>query len=85
MAFEATSELGDLPRWNLDDLYPGVDSPQLEAAYVDLADRCEKFEAMYKGKLATLGGAGLGQAIAEYEACEETMGRTPGLASREGK
>ena len=74
------NSLGDLPRWNLDDLYPGVESPELETAYVDLAVQCEAFEAKYKGKLASLSGAALGQAVAEYEVCEEVMGRIGSFA-----
>jgi oligoendopeptidase F len=80
MASEAAPELGELPRWNLDDLYPGIASAELEAAFVKLADDCAAFETRYKGKLASLDGAVLGQAIAEYEACEEVMGRIGSFA-----
>jgi len=77
---EAATELGVLPRWDLDDLYPGIDSPELEAAFEGLAKDCAAFEAQYKGKLASLSGAALGAAIAEYEACEEVMGRIGSFA-----
>jgi len=73
-------DLGDLPRWNLDDLYPGIDSADLETAFVNLLTDCATFETRYKGNLTGLTGAELGQAIAEYEACEEVMGRIASFA-----
>ena len=70
-----TAVLGDLPQWDLADLYPATDSAELEA---DL-DRAEKasraFSGRWKGKLAGLSGDVLGKAIAEYEAIDEIMGR----------
>ncbi len=75
--------LGDLPHWNLDDLYPGADSQ----AYRDDLERCkdeaQAFETQFKGKLAGLlasDPAGLGGAIAQYEAIQERMGRIMSFA-----
>jgi len=80
----ATAGTGDmaatLPRWDLGDLYPGRDSQAL-AADLDAAARdAETFEGRYKGKLATLDGAGLAAAIAEYERLEEILGRVMSYA-----
>jgi oligoendopeptidase F len=77
---EAVTDLGALPRWDLDDLYPGIESPELEAAFVALAKDCAAFEVQYKGQLGSIGGAALGAAIAEYEVCEEVMGRIGSFA-----
>src|SRR5450755_495839 len=67
--------LGVLPEWNLADLYPGRDSPEL-AADLAASDRdAAAFAARYEGKLAGLSGAALGAAIAEYELLQETIGR----------
>ncbi len=76
----ARSELGDLPEWNLADLYPAIDSP-LIAADLDKADSdAVAFEAKYKGKLAEIaagpdGGARLAEAVRAFEALDELTGR----------
>jgi oligoendopeptidase F len=71
----AKRKLGELPEWNLADLYPGRDSPELRG---DL-DRSERdaaaFRDRYEGKLATLSGAALAGAVATYERLQETLGR----------
>src|ERR1035438_6697547 len=48
-------KLGVLPEWNLDDLYPGLDSPELKWDLENAETRCRAFEADFKGKLAALG------------------------------
>tara|TARA_R110002072_G_scaffold259002_6_gene417661 strand:- start:41 stop:1852 length:1812 start_codon:yes stop_codon:yes gene_type:complete len=72
--------LGDLPVWDLTDLYPGNDSPELAADLDRAAKEAEAFAARYKGKLAGLSGSELGTAIAEYEAVDEIMGRVMSYA-----
>jgi oligoendopeptidase F len=76
----APAGLGALPEWDLSDLYPGRDSPELmndlaasEREAAGLRERCE-------GKLATLSGAALGAAIASYERLQETLGRVMSYA-----
>ena len=72
--------LHDLPRWDLADLYPGPDSPEL-AADLDRAETdAAAFNARWAGKLASLDGADLGRAIAAFEAIEETTGRAMSYA-----
>ena len=49
--------LGALPEWNLADLYPAIDAPELKRD-LDRADAdCVAFEEAYKGKLAALAAA----------------------------
>ena len=68
MTFVASAnDLGTLPEWDLSDLYPAPDSPELEADLRAADSASQAFEAAYAGKLAGLGGAELGAAIAEYE------------------
>ena len=67
--------LGSLPEWDLDDLYPGRDAPELEADLKGATKDAEAFAKDYEGKLAGLDGAGLAAAIAAYERIEETLGR----------
>jgi oligoendopeptidase F len=44
--------LGDLPEWNLADLYPSHDAPEVAADMARAAKDAAAFEARYKGKLA---------------------------------
>ncbi len=67
--------LGELPAWNLADLYPDLDSPALQADLEGAAAQAKAFHARHAGKLAGLDGAALGAAIADYEAIQETLGR----------
>lgn len=71
--------LGTLPEWNLDDLYPGMDSPQLKADLDRAARDAVAFETRWKGTLAAeaeKGAAGsLGSAVGGFEALEELIGR----------
>ena len=71
---------GELPTWDLGDLYPGADSPGLEADLGRAMAEAQGFEAAHAGKLAGLGGAGLGAAIAQYERIEEVLGRVMSYA-----
>ena len=73
-------ELGDLPEWDLADLYPGIESTQLEADFARMAEACESFAATYEGKLADLDGTGLAQAIAAYEDIDRVLGRIMSFA-----
>ena len=74
------SDLGDLPVWDLTDLY---ESPECQALQEDLA-RCEKdakaLESRCRGRMAELTGAELGQALADYEDLQETLSRVMSYA-----
>ena len=65
--------LGDLPQWDLADLYPATDSAELEADLDRAARESRAFSDRWKGKLAGLSGDVLGKAISEYEAIDEIM------------
>jgi len=67
--------LGDLPAWNLDDLYPGMESPELKADLERVTREAQEFNARYEGKLAELGGEGLAEAVTAYERIDLTLGR----------
>jgi oligoendopeptidase F len=80
------SALGALPEWNLDDLYPGMDSPALKWDLENAETRCAAFEADFKGKLAEMAaGQGAGEtlvaAVKRYEALEDRLGRVVSYAS----
>ena len=73
------AELGALPEWNLEDLYPSMDSAPFAGDLAKAAAECKAFNAAYKGKLEALAkkavAAGILQAIRRYEALEELLGR----------
>ena len=72
----AVSSTADaLPAWDLADLYPAPDAPQVEADFAAADKRAQAFAAAYAGKLAGLSGTTLAAAIAEYEQIEEVLGR----------
>ena len=50
------ADFGNLPEWNLDDLYPGRDSAELAADLEDSLVEAKEFSSNYKGKLAGMGG-----------------------------
>ena len=61
-----SSKLGALPEWNLNDLYPGIDSPLIERDLAQADSDCVAFERDFKGKLAAMAaGEGAGKALAE--------------------
>src|SRR5262245_29144206 len=80
------AKLGDLPEWNLKDLYPALDSPEVKRD-LDLADsECADFEQDFKGRLAALAagegaGAALAKAVKRFEAIDERLNRLMSYAS----
>jgi len=83
-ALNKPAKLGDLPEWNLRDLYPGLDSPEVKRD-LELADsECAAFEQDFKGRLAALAageGGALAKAVARYEAIDDRLGRLMSYAS----
>ncbi|WP_283196231.1 M3 family oligoendopeptidase [Rhizobium sp. AN80A] len=77
-------ELGDLPTWKLEDLYPSATSDAFKADMAKAEKDSLAFEAKWKGKLsdaATKKGAdGIGQALKEYEALDDIVGRLGSFA-----
>ena len=73
------AELGSLPEWNLEDLYPSMESRAFASDLVKAQTECKSFSTAYRGRLDTLArkasGAGLLEAIKRYEALEELLGR----------
>ncbi|MCF6303803.1 MAG: oligoendopeptidase F, partial [Rhodobacteraceae bacterium] len=67
--------LGDLPEWNLDDLYPGEDSVEIRADLDWLKAETDSFAADYENKLNDIDAAGFLNCIQRYEVIEGKMGR----------
>jgi oligoendopeptidase F len=74
-ASQGARPLGNLPEWNLDDLYTGEDAPELERDLNWLEKACTSFAADYKGKLSTLDAAGLLTCIQRQERIHQVAGR----------
>ena len=66
---------GDLPEWDLSDLYPAPDSAEFSTDLARLKQSCAGFAASYEGKLASLDAAGLLDCVLAYEAIETVAGR----------
>ncbi len=56
-----------LPRWDLSRLYPGIDSPEMEADRNEIQTLTDDFVAAYEGRVARLSGLELGNAVVAYE------------------
>ncbi|MCH7692035.1 MAG: M3 family oligoendopeptidase [Proteobacteria bacterium] len=69
-----------LPEWDLEDLYSGPDAPELEADLAWAEAQSKAFAGRYRGRLADLDGAALGEAIAAYEEIAERLGKATSYA-----
>jgi oligoendopeptidase F len=76
----AKTSAATLPEWNLADLYPSIDAPEIGRDLDKLDADCAAFETAYKGKLAegvaaADGGTWLAGAVKSYEAIDDLAGR----------
>ena len=72
---DPTADLGPLPEWDLGDLYPAPDAPEVARDLAAAKAAAEAFAKRHSGRVADLDGAGLGKAITDYEAIEALTGR----------
>jgi oligoendopeptidase F len=72
--------VGDLPGWDLSDLYAGREDPKLDADLAAAERDAKAFRERHFGKLADLSGAALGEAVAAFETIEERLGRIMSFA-----
>ncbi len=68
-------QFGDLPEWDLTDLYASPDAPELERDMGDVQRAVLAFEAAYKGKLAGLTADQMLACVREYERIDTVAGR----------
>ena len=83
MTQTAESDLGQLPEWRLEDLYPSMDCAEIRNDIQNAGQQADEFSNRYKGNLAEMtaeSGAGLAAAISEYEAIEEILGKLMSFA-----
>jgi len=78
-AFDVNSngagDLGDLPEWNLTDLYESPDAPELKRDMDWLEEACTSFASDYDGKLASLDASGMLDCVLRYEKIDMVAGR----------
>ncbi|MCO6382772.1 M3 family oligoendopeptidase [Oceanicola sp. 502str15] len=72
--------LGDLPEWDLSDLYTAEDAPELTRDLEWLAGECPAFAEAYEGKLDTLTPAQMLEVVHRYEAIDRIAGRIMSFA-----
>ena len=77
---EPSANLGELPRWDLGDLYAAPDCQALEDDLTQARERARALNASHAGKVAALDGAALGEVVGEYEAVQEILGRLTSYA-----
>mgnify|MGYP000542495910 CR=1 FL=1 len=80
-AIEAGAQpLGDLPVWDLTDLYTDNDAPELRRDLDWLETACASFAADYEGKLADLDASGLLDVVLRNERISAVAGRIMSFA-----
>ncbi|WP_439332538.1 M3 family oligoendopeptidase [Puniceibacterium confluentis] len=79
-ATSGKTEFGDLPEWDLSDLYTSPDAPELKRDLDWLEQACASFAADYQGKLGTLDAEGFLTAIHRHEKIEGIAGRIMSFA-----
>ena len=73
-------DLGALPDWDLTDLYPAEDAPELARDMEWLKGECASFAADYEGRLATLDADGMLGCVLRYEKIDSVAGRLMSFA-----
>jgi oligoendopeptidase F len=70
-------DLGEMPEWNLADLYASPDAPEVKEDIARAREMAESFKASYQGKITSHGrdGAKVAEIIAAFEAVAELMSR----------
>ena len=80
-AAAAGRDLGDLPVWDLSDLYAAPDDPKVAEDMAWLEGEAKRYAADYEGRLATLDADAMLRAIQRNEAMDERAGRVMSYAS----
>jgi oligoendopeptidase F len=75
-----SNSFGNLPEWNLSDLYASPGAPELKADLAFVETEVKSFAADYQGKLEGLDAQGLLRAVHRYEAIDIAAGRIMSFA-----
>ena len=79
------ADLGDLPEWDLSDLYAGLDDPEFAADMSRAEEECRRFSETYAGRIAEIASgadasARLAEAVRAYEGIEDLLGKLMSFA-----
>ena len=74
------NSLGDLPVWDLTDLYPSPDDPAIERDLTWVEGESAAFAGDYEGKITTLDAAGMLEMVRRYERIDQVAGRIMSFA-----
>ena len=82
---QGSAESGNLPEWNLADLYAGMEAPDFAADLEKALAEASAFATAYRGKLSEIvagprAGEALFAMLRRYEALEDLMGRIMSFA-----
>ncbi|NVO29070.1 M3 family oligoendopeptidase [Donghicola sp. C2-DW-16] len=77
---KGTGDLGDLPEWDLTDLYPSEEAPELARDLDWLESACASFATDYQGKLADLDADGMLECTLRNERIDMVAGRIMSFA-----
>ncbi len=80
MTAAAAPNLGPLPEWNLADLYAAPEAPEFATDMKKGEELSKAFAQKYRGKLASLSGGELAEALKDYEAISDLLVRTGSYA-----
>ncbi len=75
-----TGDFGDLPNWDLNDLYPSPDGEEITKDLKALESNCSSFASEYQGQLDGLTAEGLLNCIERYEDIQNVAGRVMSFA-----
>ena len=70
-----SSEFGDLPEWDLSDLYASPEAPEFKRDLDWLEEHCAAFAKDYEGKLAGLSASEMLECVLRYEKIDLVGGR----------
>ncbi|MGB5870076.1 MAG: M3 family oligoendopeptidase [Albidovulum sp.] len=79
-ATAGAGKFGDLPEWDLSDLYSAPDAAELTRDMAWLESACASFAKDYEGNLAGLDAKGMLECISRYERIEAVAGRVMSYA-----
>jgi oligoendopeptidase F len=64
-----------LPAWNLNDLFPSPESPELTGALAQALVDAKAFESSYQGRIKAMNGTEFAEALVEFERIETVLCR----------
>ncbi|WP_163849422.1 M3 family oligoendopeptidase [Pseudooceanicola aestuarii] len=77
---QSDTPLGDLPEWDLSDLYTGADATELKRDLDWLEQACRSFADDFEGQLASLDAAGFLDCVKRNETIQSVSGRIMSFA-----